>query len=127
MMATEALALHLDVQAQQQNLIAALGSDDADMENCLELSHHITELLETIPPANELQNMTAPLREELLKASRITAHLLQRYQQAVVNLRQQHTNSQIRAERDSVAIRNYHTSSQRSTAAESPRFLDEKR
>jgi hypothetical protein len=127
MNATEALALHQQVQSQQQTLIAALGCETPDMEECLDLSTVITNTLTTIPPANKLINLTDHLREELLKSARITAHLLQRYQNAVMQLRQQHTESQARVERDGAAIRRYRANAQATTAAEPPRFLDEKR
>jgi len=127
MNAAEALTLHQQVQSQQQTLIAALGCETPDMEQCLELATVITNALTTIPPATELINLTDHVREELLKSARITAHLLQRYQNTVMQLRQQHTDSQARVERDGAAIRRYQASSQATTAAETPRFLDEKR
>ncbi len=127
MNATEALTLHQQVQSQQQSLIAALGCETPDMEECLELSNGITITLTTIPPAHELVNLTDHLRDELLKSARITAHLLQRYQNAVSLLRQQQTESQARLEREGAAVRRYQTNSQATTAAEAPRFLDEKR
>jgi hypothetical protein len=125
------LVLHQQIQTKQQDLIAALSNEDPDMEFCLELATHISDALTHLPSVSQLTDLTDQTRENLLKSVRITASLLQRYQSTVLQMRQQFTDTQVRAERGGAAIRQYQAASPvvtlGSNAAESPQFLDEKR
>lgn len=119
MTGAEALELHAAAQDLLRQQTIALTSGEIELAEELGLEAGLILGRAT----HQLDELDDDLRERLLVAARTTASELAKGIAALDQARRQHVEDNARAEREGVALKRYLPA----TAAEPPRFLDEKR